>query len=119
MTMSWKPHDPLVLLARPIENLQQLSEQAGIPHSGMKLLQKDCSITRNTRDFEHALTMWEDLLKTHKIWANFKAYFHEAQLNLKKIRGPTMHQTGYHNTNVLAMQMRRNKIICKLDDSTC
>ena len=72
------------MLTRPIENLQELAEQAGIPYSDMQLLQEGLSITRNTRDFEHALTMWEELPETYKTWAKCKKHFYEFQLNLKK-----------------------------------
>ena len=87
MAMPWQPHDPLVLLIRPIENLQKLVEQAGVPYSEMQLLQKYLSIMRNTRDFEHAIAMGENLTEANKTWETFKTHFHEAQLNLKNIRG--------------------------------
>ena len=32
-------------------------------------------------------------------------HFHEAQLQLKKIRGLTMQQAGYHHSNVLAQEL--------------
>ena len=106
MSMTWQPQDPIVLLTRPIENLQELAKEAGIPYSDMQLLQKGLAIICNTRDFEYALTMWENLPQTSKTWATFKTHFHEAQLALKKIRGPTMQQAGYHHANALAVQIR-------------
>ena len=48
MAMSWQPQDPLALLTRPIENLQSLAKEAGIPYSDMQLLQKGLTIARNT-----------------------------------------------------------------------
>ena len=55
--------------------------------------------------------MWEDKLKTNKTWANFNNHFHEAQLNLKKIRGLTIIQAGYHHANMLASQINENLTI--------
>ena len=106
MAMSWQPQDSLVLLTKPIENLQSLAKEAGIPYSDMQLLHKGLTIARNTRDFEYALTMWETLLEEDKTWLKFKTHFHEAQLALKRIRCPTMQQAGYHHANSLVMQIR-------------
>ena len=33
MLMTWQPNDPIVLLTRPIENLQKLATQAQNPYS--------------------------------------------------------------------------------------
>ena len=102
MAMTWQPHDPLVLLTLPIENLKKLAVKANVPYSEKQLLEKALTIIRNTRDFEYALTLWENKPENEKTWSEFKNYFHEAQLNLKKIRGPTMQQAGYHHANHLA-----------------
>ena len=55
-----------------------------------------------TRDFKCALTQWEEKPQYQKIWANFKTHFYEAQLQLKQICRPIMHQAGCHHANVLA-----------------
>ena len=102
MTMSWQPTDPIMLLTRPIEQLQKLATQVGIPYTDSQILEKSLMMIRATRDFEYALTQQEDKPQQDKNWANFKTHFHEAQLQLKKIRGPTMQQAGYHHANVLA-----------------
>ena len=107
MTMSWQPTDPLVLLTRPIEQLQKLAITAGIPYTNSQILEKGLTLIRSTRDFEYALTQWEDKPQDDKTWANFKTHFHEAQLQLKKIRGPTMQQAGYQHANVLAQELSR------------
>ena len=102
MSMTWLPSDPIVLLTRPLEQLQKLATHAGIPYSSSQILEKALAIVRGTRDFEYALTLWEQKSAADKTWENFKTYFHEEQLNLKKIRGPTMNQAGYHYANALA-----------------
>ena len=102
MSMTWLPSDPIVLLTRPLEQLQKLATHAGIPYSSSQILEKALAIVRGTRDFEYALTLWEQKSAADKTWENFKTHFHEEQLNLKKIRGPTMNQAGYHYANALA-----------------
>ena len=42
------------------------------------------------------------------MWSTFKTYFYEAQLNLKKIQGPTMAQAGFHHANILATQLNES-----------
>jgi len=60
MTMSWQPTDPMVLLTRPLEQLQKLATQANIPYIDNQILEKVLSLVRATRDFEYALTQWEN-----------------------------------------------------------
>ena len=55
MSISWQPNNPIVLLTRPIKNLQKLATQAQNPFSDKQLLEKGLSIIRSTRDFEYAL----------------------------------------------------------------
>jgi len=70
------------------------------------LLEKGLTLIRSTRDFEYALTQWELKPSSRKTWREFKTHFHEAQLNLKKIRGPTMRQAGYHQANMVVEQIK-------------
>ena len=56
ITMSLQPTDPIVLLTRPIEQLQKLATQAGIPYTDSQILEKGLTMIRATRDFEYALT---------------------------------------------------------------
>ena len=105
MSMSWQPSDPMVVLTRPVEDLQKLATQAGIPYTDSQILEKGLTIIRATRDFEYALMQWEAKPQADKTWANFKTHFHEAQLQLKQIRGPTMQQSGFHHANMLAQEL--------------
>ena len=54
--MSWQPSDPMVVLTRPVEDLQKLATQAGIPYTDSQILEKGLTIIQATRDFEYALT---------------------------------------------------------------
>ena len=49
----------MVVLTRPVEDLQKLVTQAGIPYTDSQILEKGLTIIRATRDFEYALTQWE------------------------------------------------------------
>jgi hypothetical protein len=106
LTLSFNPADPMVLLYRPIEQLQKMAVTAGIPYSQAQLLEFGLTMIRATRDFEKALSEWSTKPLTDKTWANFKAHFKLAQSELKEIRGPTMQQAGYHHANMLAAQLR-------------
>ena len=99
MLLACKPTDPIILLTRPIENIQNLAKQAGIPCANSQILEKGLVLMRSTRDFECALQLCEKKSSPGKTWAEFKTYFHDAQHDLKKIRGPTMHQTGCYHAN--------------------
>ena len=106
MSITWQPNGPLVLLTRPIETLQKMAIQAGIPFSTAQLLDKGLQIIKNTRDYEIALTAWNAKPAVDKTWDNFKTHFQAAQQSLKEVRGPTMQQAGYHHANALASQLR-------------
>ena len=67
----------MVLLTRPLEQLQKLAAQAGIPHTDNQILQKGLQLIRNTNDFEYALTQWKDKNDIDKTWHNLKSHFYE------------------------------------------
>ena len=56
MAMTWLPSDPIIMLTKPIEELNKLAKQAGIPCTPAQILEKALSSIRATRDFELALT---------------------------------------------------------------
>ena len=105
MAMTWLPSDPIIMLTKPIEELNKLARQAGIPYTPAQILEKALSTIRATRDFELALTNWESKPQVEKTWENLKTHFHEAQQNLKSMRGPSMQQAGYHHANALAQKI--------------
>ena len=51
MSLAWKPAESIVLLTRPIENLQKLATQVGVPCTNNQILEKGFTLIRNTRDF--------------------------------------------------------------------
>ena len=112
MAMDWNPADPIVLITRPLEQLRKLVEQAKVPYTDAQILDKGLSLIKATRDYEYALTLWDEKPSTDKTWPNFKNHFHEAQLKLKSIRGPTMQQAGFHQANSII-----NRLGSKLQQS--
>ena len=60
IAMIWLPSDPIILLTNPLEDLNKLVHQAGVPYTLAQILEKALSIIRATRDFELALTAWEN-----------------------------------------------------------
>ena len=106
LNISFNPADPMVLLYRPIEQLQKLATSAGIPYSSAQQLEFGLTLIRSTRDFEKGLSDWNAKPEPQKTWPNFKIHFKDAQSELKDIRGPTMQQAGYHHANMLAEQLR-------------
>ena len=67
MAMIWLPSDPIIMLTKPIEELNKLAKQAGIPYTPAQILEKALSVIRETRDFELALTNWEEKPQDQKI----------------------------------------------------
>ena len=105
MSMTWLASDPIILLTKPLEDLKKLATHAGVPCTPKQILEKALAIIRATKDYELALTNWDNKPENEKTWANLKTHFHEAQQQLKSIRGPSMQQAGYHHANALAQKI--------------
>ena len=90
----------------PIQKLKKLAIQAKIPYSEEQLIEFALQIIRSTHDFEKALGEWEAKPTANKNWTNLKLHFSQAQEELKKIRGPTMVQAGFHQMNNIAHDIR-------------
>ena len=58
--MTWQPNNPIVLLIRPIEQLQKLATQARTPYAHSQMLEKGLTLMRATRDFEYTLAQQEE-----------------------------------------------------------
>ena len=112
LNISFNPADPMVLLYRPIEQLQKLAISAKNPYSSAQLLELGITLIRNTRDLEKGLRDWNSKPEPDKTWPEFKIYFKTAQTELKDIRGPTMQQAGYHHANMMAAQLRTTMTDC-------
>ena len=102
----YTPAEPLVMVWNPIQKLKKLAIQAKIPYSEPQLIEFALQIIRSTHDFEKALGEWEAKPTADKTWTNLKLHFSQAQEELKKIRGPTMVQAGFHQINNIAHDIR-------------
>ena len=96
----------MVILFRPIEQLQKLAIATRIPYSTKQQLEIGLTIIWSTRNFEKMLGEWNNKVPTTKTWALFKIHFTRAQTDLKAIRAPTMQQAGFHHTLLLAERLR-------------
>lgn len=104
---SFMPSDPLVTIWSPIERLKKFSIRAERPYTEIQLIDMALQLIRNMRDFEKALGNWDKKVDADKTWTNLKEHFCDAQLELRKIRGPTMMQAGFVHANHLAKEMRQ------------
>ena len=102
----YTPAEPLVMVWNPIQKLKKLAIQAKIPYSEEQLIEFALQIIRSTHDFEKALGEWEAKPTANTNWTNLKLHFSQAQEELKKIRGPTMVQAGFHQMNNIAHDIR-------------
>ena len=78
LAMSFNPADPMVVLYRPIKQLQKLATAAGIPYSSAYQLKLGLTLIWSTRYFKKALGEWNKKMSTTKTWATFKTHFKEA-----------------------------------------
>ena len=106
--MSFHPADPMITLFGPIEKLEKLAVAANLTYSQNQLIDLALTVIRNTRDYEQALLNWEKKPLNQKTWDELKTHFKTAQQELKKIRGPTMQQAGYHHANMLAQSLKED-----------
>jgi len=60
MAMTWLPSDPIILLTKPLEDLNKLAIYAGVLYTPKQILEKALTIIRATRDYELALTVWDN-----------------------------------------------------------
>ena len=104
--INFSPADPMITIYNPIEKLAKLAIQAGMPYSAEQKVNLGLTIIRKTRDFEKGQQEWNDLAPHLKDWAHFKTHFHNAQRDLKRIRGPSMQQAGFVQANHLAEELR-------------
>ena len=81
----------MITIFHPIEQLQKKVAEAQIPYSEAQLLKFRLSLIRSTRNFEKTLGEWNSKNADDKIWDNFNSHFCASQVELKDIRGPTMH----------------------------
>ena len=103
---------PLTKMYKAVEDLQQLGIAAHTPFSDGQLVQIGIHIIKQTGDFHQALLNWYALPRVNQTWNTFKTHFQNERRALRKVRGPTMQQAGYHQANMLSDEVRavRNEL---------
>ena len=119
--MFWTLSDPPVTIFNAIEALVELAEAANLPKSQAQIINYGLAIIRKTSDFEHALTEWYSRPPVEHTWQNFKSHFITAHRALKKVRGPTMQNTAFHQAHLMAehvsddIQQLKSEVLAKVD----
>ena len=88
-----------------VEDLAKAAIAANLPKSQAQLVNYGLHVVKKTADFERALGDWYDRPPHEHTWVNFKTHFTAAQRKLKKIRGPTVRDTTFHQVNQLATKL--------------
>ena len=115
LSTSFTPADPLVTIWNPIQKLKKLASQANIPYSEAQLIEFGLQLIRSTHDFEIATREWNAKPDLQKTWDNLKLHFSQAQEELKRIRGPTMVQAGFHQINHIASEMKEEFLQTRME----
>ena len=101
-TFYWNPYDPPVLMFNAIEDFESLAAAANLPRPEAVIINYGISLIQKTGDYERALLDWFNKTAADKTWVNFKQHFTTAQTELKRVRGPTMRNTPFHQANQMA-----------------
>ena len=114
----WDLNDPPTVMFNKIEELQNLSTAAGMPKTEAQIINYGLAIIKRTNDFERALIEWYNLPDAQKTYNHFKTHFSAAQRELKKVRGPKMKDTKFHQANqVMELKADFTKLRDELVDS--
>ena len=119
--MFWTLSDPPVTIFNAIEDLVELAEAANLPKSQAQIINFGLAIIRKTSDFEQALTAWYSRPHAEHTWQHFKSHFVTAHRALKKVRGPTMQNTAFHQAHLMAehvaddIQQLKSEVLAKVD----
>ena len=92
-----------------------------LPKSQAQIINYGLDIIRKTSDFEQALAAWYCRPTVEHTWTNFKSHFVTAHRALKKVRGPTMKNTAYHQAHLMTehvsddIQQLKSEVLAKVD----
>ena len=83
-----------------------MSTAANLEKSERQIISIAIDIIRRTGDLETALLQWEIRPANQQTWIAFKAHFNAAHRALKRIRGPTMRNTAFHQAHQVATDLK-------------
>ena len=107
-TYVWRANDAPDVLYNMIEELVFISEAANLPKTNNQIVNYGLEAIRKTGEYERALMSWYEKAEGDQTWSNFKTHFTEAQNQLRRVRGSTMHNTPFHQANLALQEEVRN-----------
>ena len=87
---------PLLHLFAAVEDLQQLATASDNPYTTKQMINLGLHLIRNMSEFETDIGKWYDSPPEDHTWKDFKNHFTKAYNRLRRLRGPTMRNTAYH-----------------------
>jgi len=107
-TFSWNIADPPVTFYNMVEDLDTLAEAAKLAKTPRQIVSIGLDVVQKTGDFELGITAWNAMDDDQKTWDNFKSHFSAAYRDLRRVRGPTMRTSSFHQANAMAEQIAIN-----------
>jgi hypothetical protein len=104
-TFVWNLTDPLVTIFNMIEEFAELSRAGGLDRSVAQMINYGLDTIRRTNEFDRALTDWFNRPANEKTWTIFKQHFTRALRELRRIRGPTLRSTAFHQAHQMAAEL--------------
>ena len=105
-TYVWNINDQPIHIFNQVEELASMSTAANLEKSERQIISIAIDIIRRTGDLETALLQWEIRPANQQTWIAFKAHFNAAHRALKRIRGPTMRNTAFHQAHQVATDLK-------------
>ena len=107
-TYLWNISDPPVHFFNKIEELASMAIAAHLAKSPAQIVSLALDVVRRTGDLEKGLIEWLTLPAAQQTWVDFKQHFNTAWRELKRIRGPSMRNTAFHQAHQVASDLTDN-----------
>ena len=104
--MQFTVADPLIKLWKEVENIEQISIAASSPYSQQQVINIALHVIKATNDYQQGLHDWYGLPAVNQTWLRLKQHFQTARRNLKKIRGASMQDVGFHQANQISSEIQ-------------
>jgi len=97
--------DPFTKLWKEVEDIKKLSTAAASPYSQAQLINIALHIIKASNDFQRGLSNWYTLPSAGQTWLSLKTHFQTARQNLKKSRGGSIRDAGFHQANQITEEI--------------
>ena len=104
----WNISDPPVHFFNQIEELASMDIAARLDKSPAQIVSIALDVVRRTGDLEKGLIDWLALPAAQQTWVDLKNHFNAAWRELKKILGPSMRNTAFHQAHQVASDLTDN-----------